>query len=153
MDNDEDNPALNTDGTYKDASEMDFFRSPSDTVPLPRTSNDIVYESPSENTAARTGKGLKGKEPARNVAGRRVRKASSKAQAQCDAQTNSFFKRNFVGEHSSLIRVIRVFCIDFPLFFSWQSSYSRFRQVGFIDHWNGRAKYNWYDFSMIIVGH
>lgn len=99
MDND-DNPALNADGTLKDASEIAFFHSPSDTQPLPKDNQipDQGYESPSEKASARA-QGLKGKEPARIVATKRTRNASSKARAQeGSGKLTHFFTANFVGK-------------------------------------------------------
>lgn len=100
MDN-KDTPALNPDGTLKNASELDFFHSPSDNQLLPKVAeipNDKGYESPSEKASARA-QGLKGKEPARIVAAKRTRRASSKGRAQeGSGKLTHFFTANFVGK-------------------------------------------------------
>lgn len=98
----DDNPALNADGTLKDASEIEFFNSPSDNRPLRKishtaTSDDDNSGNESPSTRARVIKGLKGKQPAEIVAGKRIRLASSKAKVQSDTTSRNFFATNFVG--------------------------------------------------------
>lgn len=66
--------ALNPDGSYKDATEIEWDYSPSQAkIPLP---SEVVEEA--APTKPKTKKGLNGKEPASIVAGKRVRNATSK---------------------------------------------------------------------------
>lgn len=108
MDN-EDNCALNPDGSLKNASQIKFFNSLSDRDPLPTVQDDPGHESPSETAKARKEEGLKGKEPARLVAGQRRRMATAKAQAQ----TSNFFKANFVGEYNVINNFYHIYLTCF----------------------------------------
>ena len=87
-----DTPALNADGTLKDASELNFFNSPSNQRPL--TTTDQHSDSGGSEGSDPMPRGFKGKQTADKVAGKRVWKASSKAQAQ----KGSFSEKNFTGE-------------------------------------------------------
>ncbi|KAG6912147.1 hypothetical protein DXG01_017026, partial [Tephrocybe rancida] len=73
---DPDNCALNPDGSLKDANDIQFFNSPSDTHPI-GINNDMSDVDDLPPPAA-LGSSLKGKSPARRVAGKRVPKPSAK---------------------------------------------------------------------------
>jgi hypothetical protein len=49
---DPDAPALNPDGTLKDASELEFFNSPSDKIPIPRMATGGESDSDAEKSVA-----------------------------------------------------------------------------------------------------
>ncbi|KAF8808490.1 hypothetical protein BYT27DRAFT_7255603 [Phlegmacium glaucopus] len=95
-----DNPALKFDGTLKDASKIEFFNSPSDKQPLarPRTT-DQDSDSGNSGTDSEVSepkpRGLKGKKSANIVAGKRVRRATSKAKMQ-KGKSGNFFEKIFI---------------------------------------------------------
>ncbi|KAF8814163.1 hypothetical protein BYT27DRAFT_7082800 [Phlegmacium glaucopus] len=106
-------PALNADGTLKDASEIEFCHSPStqEQPLLPDTSNkrkqteELDQETDSDNMLPSIiGKplpGLKGKEPARRVASKHVKKPSARVKGNnASLKTHLFFKSNFTGKSS-----------------------------------------------------
>lgn len=71
-----DTPALNSDGTHKDASEIEWDYSPTQVqAPLPQDNLETEEAAPPKIVKK---KGLSGKEPATIVAGKRFRNASSK---------------------------------------------------------------------------
>jgi hypothetical protein len=100
---DPDNPALNADGTLKDASELVFLHSPSDEQPNLNRRNQQIEDNNDDDDELPVRIGLKGKEPARIVAKKRVPRVSEKAQAlaaskNATAQERRFFSKNFDGE-------------------------------------------------------
>ncbi|KAF8799136.1 hypothetical protein BYT27DRAFT_7217995 [Phlegmacium glaucopus] len=97
---DSDNPALDANGMLKDASEIEFFNSPSDKQPLAHpTTTDQDSDSRNSGSNSETSepipRGLKGKQPATIVAGKRVRRATSKARMQ-KGNSGKFFEKNFI---------------------------------------------------------
>ena len=100
-----DAPALNLDGTLKDASEIEWVHSPSaEKRLLPVDSGPGPGDSDGNESAgsAPPSKRLKGKEPARRVGGKRVSKPSDKASAakglrQLSPKTRRFFSSRFEG--------------------------------------------------------
>ncbi|KAF8802316.1 hypothetical protein BYT27DRAFT_7261096 [Phlegmacium glaucopus] len=103
-----DAPALNADGTLKDASEIEFCHSPStqeqpllpDTSKKRKRTTELDQESDSDDTLpsiiAKPLPGLKGKEPARRVASKRVKKPSARVKGNnASPKTCLFFKSNF----------------------------------------------------------
>jgi hypothetical protein len=94
------NPARNADGTLKDVIEIKFLNSPSDNHPLCKmshtaTTDDDNSGNESPSTQARVIKSLKGKLPTEIVAGKRIRKASSKAKVQLGMTSRNFFASGF----------------------------------------------------------
>lgn len=100
--------ALRPDGTLKEASEIEWLHSPTSThIPLPSADplhDDIAQDidaSDNELEPPPSAKGLKGKEPAQRVAGRRVPKPSNKVAASntqnLSPKTNFFFFSHFEG--------------------------------------------------------
>jgi hypothetical protein len=92
-----DAPALRSDGTLKEASEIEWIHSPSaENRSLPPTlaDPDIGGNDSDEPTPP---KGLKGKEPATRVSGKRIAKPSAKAsesrKGHIDPKTKLFFNR------------------------------------------------------------
>ncbi|KIL54480.1 hypothetical protein M378DRAFT_182526, partial [Amanita muscaria Koide BX008] len=109
---DDPNPALRSDGTLKEASEMQWLHSPSDEQstrsldrpqsPSPRTptSDQLLLASeamPGSLTALRSSGGLADKDPAKKVGKRRIA-LSSRAREQ--SQEQSFFTRIAVSPGS-----------------------------------------------------
>jgi hypothetical protein len=104
---DQEAPARRSDGTLKDASEIEWLHSPSaETRPLPDLSENgrQVTGDSHENDLAHSAplKGLKGKEPANRVGGKRVLKPSDKVTAskgqRLSPKTRRFFSNRFEGE-------------------------------------------------------
>jgi hypothetical protein len=105
-----DAPALNADGTLKDASEIEFCHSPSEEQPIiPNTQKKQIrtkkldQEDDSDLDTLPSLPGLKGKMPARRVASKRVKKASERVKGTNDlgdASTSLFLKSNFIGKSS-----------------------------------------------------
>ncbi|KAF8809283.1 hypothetical protein BYT27DRAFT_7094834 [Phlegmacium glaucopus] len=105
---DPDAPARNADGTLKEASEMEWLHSPSAQAATidPQLSkkrqraNSTEDDSDSHTLPAISG--LKGKEPARRVGGKRIKQASTRAQqakqGHLSPKTHRFFSTNFVCE-------------------------------------------------------
>ncbi|KAF8799277.1 hypothetical protein BYT27DRAFT_7121274 [Phlegmacium glaucopus] len=106
-----DAPALNADGTLKDASEIEFCHSPStqeqpllpDTSKKRKQTTELDQESDSDDTLpsiiTKPLPGLKGKEPARRVASKRVKKPSARVKGNnASPKTRLFFKSNFTGD-------------------------------------------------------
>ena len=74
-----DAPALRSDGTLKEASELEWIYSPSaknKSLPPTLADRDLDGNSSDEPTSP---KGLKGKEPATRVSGKRIAKPSARA--------------------------------------------------------------------------
>ncbi|GLB42142.1 hypothetical protein LshimejAT787_1101570 [Lyophyllum shimeji] len=102
---DDENCALRPDGTLKEANEITFFNSPSDKHPI---GNNAKTDSESGSSSdddlpdlASLGHGLKGKEPARRVAGKRVIVPSAKVR-NAQPSVQSFFHKAFtVGRAST----------------------------------------------------
>ena len=93
-------PALRPDGTLKEASEIEWIHSPSaENKSLPPTLADPVVNEIDGNNSDKLAspKGLKGKEPAAWVGGKRVAKPSAKAseskKGHLDPKTKLFFSR------------------------------------------------------------
>jgi hypothetical protein len=94
-----DRPALNDDGTLKDASELSFVHSPSD------ESRSIALANRGKRKRSETSDseddilpGLKNKVPARKISGKRVPKLSGKAVAGaafCSPKSRKFFQSQF----------------------------------------------------------
>lgn len=96
---DTDNCALNTDGTLKDAQEIQFFNSPSDKHPISSTVPRSISEDDELPTVANISRGLKGKAPARIVGGsRRIIKPSLKIREQTPSTIPSFFTKRYAGK-------------------------------------------------------
>ena len=95
-----DAPALRSDGTLKEASEIEWIHSPSaENKSLPPTlANPVVNNVDGNNSdEPASPKGLKGKEPATRVSGKRVAKPSARAseskKGHLDPKTKLFFSR------------------------------------------------------------
>ena len=93
-------PALRPDGTLKEASELEWIHSPSaENKSLPPTLTDPVVNDIDGNNLDELAspKGLKGKEPAIWVGGKRVAKplarASESKKGHLDPKTKLFFSR------------------------------------------------------------
>lgn len=106
-----DAPALNADGTLKDASEIEFCYSPSQEQPIISDASqkkqirtlDQEDDSDLDTLPSLDLRGLKGKKPAQRVASKRVKKPSERLKAtneHADARTRLFFKSNFTGKSS-----------------------------------------------------
>ncbi|KAG6883693.1 hypothetical protein C0992_008116, partial [Termitomyces sp. T32_za158] len=92
---DEENCALNADGTLKDASEITFFHSPSDKRPISAPNTLKNHEDSDVDdlpTVASISRGLKAKKPAQLVGGKRVPKPSAKVRAG-EQSLQSFFTK------------------------------------------------------------
>jgi hypothetical protein len=90
-------PALRSDGTLKEASELEWIHSPSaenKSLPLTLADPGLDGNNLDEPTSP---KGLKGKEPATRVGGKRVAKPSARAseskKGHLDPKTKLFFSR------------------------------------------------------------
>ena len=80
-----DAPALRPDGSLKDASEMEWEYSPSSkTIPLPDPADAAGSSTSHGNVNPGPPKGLRGKEPANVVAGKRVSKPTIKVSASAN---------------------------------------------------------------------
>ena len=97
--------ALNADGTLKDASQIEWLHSPSAqaaTIPKKRPWANSSEDDSDSHTLPRLPAGLKGKEPACQVGGKRIKQASTRAQqakqGHLSPKTHHFFSSNFVGE-------------------------------------------------------
>jgi hypothetical protein len=97
-------PALRPDGTLKEASELEWIHSPSaKNKSLPPTLTDPVVNDIDGNNSDELAspKGLKGKEPAIRVGGKRVAKpwarASESKKGHLDPKTKLFFS-HFKGK-------------------------------------------------------
>jgi hypothetical protein len=102
---DPDAPALNDDGTLKDATELEWINSPSDES-RPITLDNRRKRKRSDSSAQETSDndnvlpGLKNKAPAQKVSGKRVPKLSNRAGAGAGEQSPKscrFFQSKFVG--------------------------------------------------------
>jgi len=87
-----DTPALNADGSLKDASEMEWMHSPSANNP-PTLSNPKkrIHPDPAVDLEA----------PVRRPAGKRVKRVSERGKAvadELDSHQRYFFSKNFVGK-------------------------------------------------------
>ena len=92
-----DAPALRSDGTLKEALELEWIHSPSaENKSLPPTLADPDLDRNNSDEPI-SPKGLKGKEPATRVGGKRIAKPSARAseskKGHLDPKTKLFFSR------------------------------------------------------------
>src|ERR1700760_2007923 len=96
---DPDRPALNDDGTLKDASQLSFVHSPSDeSRPITLANREKRKRSETSDNEDDVLPGLKNKVPARKISGKRVPKLSGKAVAGtafCSPKSRKFFQSQF----------------------------------------------------------
>jgi hypothetical protein len=102
---DSDAPALNADGTLKDASEIQWLNSPSDEYRTINTSNPKKRKRSNSSDSddqlpISVLHGLKGKSPAREVGGKRVKRLSEKGKAAAEElpfKQHLFYQQRFTG--------------------------------------------------------